>query len=66
MGDVKSFLKKKKHMKNVRIDDYFPVVEQFTRKTKSFISEGCFTNPECFRLKKMTKINVLVNSDVQY
>lgn len=63
--DIKSFLRKTKHMRNVRIDDYFPDVEQFTMKTRSFLGEGCFTNPECFRLKKiMTKINVLLNSDV--
>ncbi|XP_041917891.1 uncharacterized protein LOC121681986 isoform X1 [Alosa sapidissima] len=38
--DIKSFLTKTKHMRNVRIDDYFPDVEQFTTKTKSFLG-GC-------------------------
>ena len=64
--DIRSFLKETKHIRNVRIDDYFPDVEKFMTKTRSFMSEGCFTGQETYRLKKfLTKLNVLLsNSDV--
>ena len=62
--DVKTFLKETKHVRNVRIDDYFPDVEQFISKTRSFMHEGCFTEQEVYRLKKMlTKLKVLLSSN---
>src|SRR4029434_2954795 len=63
INDIKTFLKETKHVRNVKIDDYFPDVEQFTSKTRTFISEGCFTEQEVYRLKKiLTKLNVVLNS----
>ena len=63
INDIKTFLKETKHVRNVRIDDYFPDVEQFTSKTRTFISDGCFTEQEVYRLKKiLTKLNVVLNS----
>lgn len=51
--DIKAFLTKTKHARNVRIDDHFADVDQFIAKTKLFMSEGGFTDQEGFRLKKI-------------
>ncbi|KAL2076996.1 hypothetical protein ACEWY4_027413 [Coilia grayii] len=62
VDDIKAFLEKTKNRRNIRIDDFFPDVEQFCEKTRSFLGEGCFTEQEGYRLKKMlTKLNVVLN-----
>ncbi|KAL2081778.1 hypothetical protein ACEWY4_021596 [Coilia grayii] len=61
VDDIKTFLEKTKNRRNIRIDDFFPDVEQFCEKTRSFLGEGCFTEQEGYRLKKMlTKLNVVL------
>ena len=63
MEDIRAFLEKTKNRRNVRIDDFFPDIEQFCEKTRSFLGEGCFTEQEGYRLKKMlTKLNVALNN----
>jgi len=63
VDDIRAFLKETKHARNVRIDDFFPYVEQFYTKTRSFMSDGCFTEQEVYRLRKvMTKLNALMNT----
>ena len=51
--DIKAFLSKTKHARNVMIDHFFPDVEQFMDKTTQFMSESGFTDREVWRLKKM-------------
>ena len=55
--DIKTFLVKTKHARHVRIDEHFPDVDMFIEKTKVFMSDGCFTDQEVYRLKKiLTKL----------
>ena len=59
--DIKRFLQQTKHVRNVRIDDFFPDVDQFIMKTRLFMSEGRFTHQEGYRLKKvLTKLNIVL------
>ncbi len=52
--DIKSFLKETK----VRIDQYFPDAMQFIDKVRMYRNEGCFSNQEVYRLKKiLDKLN---------
>jgi len=65
VDDIRAFLKETKHGRNVRIDDFFPDVEQFYTKMKSFMIDGCFTEQEVYQLKKViTKLNALMNTSV--
>ena len=62
--DIKTFLKETKHARNVQIDSFFPDIEQFMVRTKQFISDGLFSNPEVYRLTKfLTKLNTLLGKD---
>lgn len=62
VDDIKYFLAKTKHSRNVRVDEYFPNVELFINQTKTFIGAQSFTDPEVFRLRKiLTKLNILLN-----
>lgn len=53
VSDIKAFLRKTKSRRNVQVDDFFPEVEQFQKKVTFFLSQGCFTDREGYRLKKM-------------
>lgn len=53
LEDIKAFLSKTKHARNVMIDHFFPDVEQFIDKTTQFMSEGGFEDREIWRLKKI-------------
>lgn len=56
--DVKTFLQKTKHKHKVRIDMFFPDVEQFIEKTKLYQKQGLFEEREWWRLSKfLTKLN---------
>ncbi|KAL2079064.1 hypothetical protein ACEWY4_024808 [Coilia grayii] len=58
VDDIKAFLVKTKHARRVRIDDHFPDVDMFIEKTKCFMSDGCFSDQEVYRLKKiLTKLS---------
>ncbi|KAL2076332.1 hypothetical protein ACEWY4_028084 [Coilia grayii] len=60
--DIKTFLKDTKHSRQVRVDEYFPDIEQFINKARTFMRNGSFTDQEGYRLRKiLTKLNVLLN-----
>lgn len=63
--DVKNFLARTKHAKNVQIEQYFPDVEQFLTKAKLFIADGLVNRREYHRLRKIiTKVhNQLYGTD---
>ena len=64
VDDIKMFLKETKNARNIQIDNFFPDVEQFMAKTKQFISDALFSNPEVYRLTKfITKLNTLLGKD---
>lgn len=59
MDDIRLFLKSTKNKRGVLVSEYFPDMKQFVEKSKRLMSEGCFTNKEVYRLKKIVnKINV--------
>lgn len=59
VDDIKSFLQKTKHKHKVRIEVFFPDIEQFIEKTKLYKKQGLFADTEWFRLSKfLTKLNV--------
>ncbi|KAL2087999.1 hypothetical protein ACEWY4_016827 [Coilia grayii] len=61
--DIRRFLKDTKHSRQVRVDEYFPDIEQFMSKARIFMREGNFTEQEGYRLRKiLTKLNVLLNA----
>lgn len=53
--DIKLFLRSTKNKRGVRVNEYFPDAVQFLEKTKFFMSEGCFSNKEVFRLRKIVR-----------
>ncbi len=53
--EVKVFLKLTKNKRGVCVQEYFPNLTQFVEKTKSLMAEGCFTNKEVYRLKKIVR-----------
>lgn len=62
--DIKSFLKATKNARKVRIEEHFPDVLQFIDKAKIYRSEGCFSNQEIYRLKKiLAKLNAQPESN---
>lgn len=62
--DIKSFLKATKNARKVRIEEHFPDVMQFIDKARVYRSEGCFSNQEIYRLKKiLAKLNAQPESN---
>lgn len=63
--DIKSFLKETKNSRKVRVEQFFPDVIQFIDKVKIYRTEGCFSNQEVYRLKKiLAKLNAQPESNV--
>ncbi len=63
--DIKSFLKETRNMRKVRIEQYFPDAIQFIDKVRMYRNEGCFSNQEVYRLKKiLVKLNTQLESNV--
>ena len=63
--DIKSFLTQTKNAKNVKVDDYFPDIEQFMEKTRLYMAERKFTDKEGYRLCKfLTKLRALLNAEI--
>lgn len=63
--DIKSFLKKTKGARNVKLDEHFPDIEQFIAKTKLYMAESKFTRREGFRLVKILgKLRTLLKEHV--
>ncbi len=55
--EIRKFLKLTKNLRGVQVADYFPDIKRFVENTRMFMSEGCFTNKEVYRLKKfVTKL----------
>ncbi|KAI2643940.1 Transposon TX1 uncharacterized 82 kDa protein [Labeo rohita] len=55
--EIRKFLKLTKNLRGVQVADYFPDIKRFVENTRIFMSEGCFTNKEVYRLKKfVTKL----------
>lgn len=50
---IKLFLKSTKNKRGVLVNEYFLNVGQFLEKTKTSMAEGCFSNKEVYRLKKI-------------
>lgn len=66
VDDVKLFLRVTKNARNVRITEYFPDLEQFVEKAKSFKSEGIFSDQEVYRLRKiLTKVKFQLGINVE-
>lgn len=62
VDDIKLFLRSTKNKRGVLVNEYFPDVEQFVDKVKGFMAEGCFSNKEVYRLKKIVrKLNADLN-----
>lgn len=58
-GEIKKFLKLSKNVRGVQVADYFPDIKRFVENTRAFMTEGCFTNKEVYRLKKfVTKLKI--------
>lgn len=55
VDDIKLFLKSTKNRRGVCVQEYFPDIKQFVEKTRSLMAEGCFTNKEVYRLKKIVR-----------
>lgn len=51
--DIKNFLMQTRHARNVQTDDFFSDVDKFIVKTRSFMAERGFTDPEVSHLKKI-------------
>lgn len=63
--DIKSFLKETRNVRKVRIEQYFPDTIQFIDKVRMYRNEGCFSNQEVYRLKKiLAKLNTHSESNV--
>ncbi|KAI2646017.1 Transposon TX1 uncharacterized 82 kDa protein [Labeo rohita] len=63
--DIKLFLKSTKNKRGVCVQEYFPDIKQFVEKTRNLMVEGCFTNKEVYRLKKIVRnLNKDLNNDV--
>lgn len=55
--EIRKFLNLTKNLRGVQVADYFPDIKRFVENTRMFMSEGCFTNKEVYRLKKfVTKL----------
>jgi len=62
--EIKLFLKSTKNKRGVCVQDYFPNITQFVEKTRNFMAEGCFTNKEVYRLKKLVRNVEKLKDDV--
>lgn len=51
--EIRKFLKLTKNLRGIQVADYFPDIKRFVENTRMFMSEGCFTNKEVYRLKKI-------------
>lgn len=63
--EIKLFLKSTKNKRGVCVQEYFPNVTQFVEKTRNLMAEGCFTNKEVYRLKKLVRNVEKLKNDVE-
>lgn len=65
LDDIKLFLRSTKNKRGVRVQEFFPDLEQFVEKTRGLMAEGLFTNKEVYRLKKIVRnLNNALNNDI--
>lgn len=55
VDDIKRFLNTTKNKRGVIVKEYFPDLMQFHDKAKSLIADGCLSNREVYRLKKIVR-----------
>lgn len=53
--NIKQFLKITKNKRNVNVENYFPNTQLLVERSRSLMSEGCFTDREVYRLKKIVR-----------
>ncbi|MGL5904154.1 MAG: hypothetical protein ACRCZO_15845, partial [Cetobacterium sp.] len=53
--NIKQFLRITKNKRNVNVENYFPNTQLFVERSRSLMSEGCFTDREVYRLKKIVR-----------
>ncbi len=55
MHKIKQFLKITKNKRNVNVENDFPNTQLLVERSQSLMSEGCFTDREVYRLKKIVR-----------
>jgi len=55
VDDIKRFLNTTKNKRGVVVKDYFPDLNQFYNKAKGLLVDGCLSNREVYRLKKIVR-----------
>lgn len=63
--EIKLFLKSTKNKRGVCVQEFFPNITQFIEKTRNLMAEGCFTNKEVYRLKKLVRNVEKLKNDVE-
>lgn len=63
--EIKLFLKSTKNKRGVCVQEFFPNITQFVEKTRNLMAEGCFTNKEVYRLKKLVRNVEKLKNDVE-
>lgn len=62
--NIKRFLRTTKNKRNVNIENHFPNAQLFVERSRSLMSEGCFSDREVYRLKKIVrKVSMEVGSN---
>lgn len=62
--DIRRFLSITKNKRGVIVKEYFPDLKQFYDKAKSLLTEGCLSNKEIYRLKKIVrKVGIDLNEN---
>lgn len=52
---IKQFLRITKKMRNANVENYFSNTQLLVERSRSLMSEGCFTDREVYRLKKILR-----------
>lgn len=60
---IKLFLKTTKNKRNVNVENFFRNTLLFVERSRSLMSEGCFTEREVYRLKKIVRKLSIENSN---
>lgn len=53
--NIKHFLRITKNRRNVKVENYFPDIRLLVERSRFLMSEGCFTDKEVYRLKKIVR-----------
>ncbi len=64
VDDIQRFLNTTKNKRGVIVKEYFPDLKQFHDKAKHLMAEGCLSNKEVYRLKKIVrKVGIDLNEN---